>query len=323
MGGLHAHVRRFTHQLPLGRQCCPLLREAKGTLQAGAGVQPCPPARPRRPAPLCQEGGEARTSPQHAARGGTILNDIALVELSEPVECSDYIQPACLPDSRASLANLRHCYISGWGNPSPKKDHYPDILQEGKVDFIPRRNCSRLWKRVLPPMNLCAGLEQGGLGTCQGDRGGPVQCRAEGSERYWVLGVLSWGPPACGTARRPSVFISLQHFHDWIQQQTKEDFSKPYRLPLFARIPTPPPRPPPLPPTALPSGPASWVRPPLWARPSSSWIPPGRNPSVQWHPWSPSWPRTTRWHPRTRHPGWIRPTHWPRLRHHSPHPLQP
>nr|XP_020659399.1 acrosin-like [Pogona vitticeps] len=255
---------------------------------------------------------------------GTILNDIALVELSEPVACTDYVQPACLPDSRVALSALTDCYISGWGNTNPQNDRYPDILQEGKVDFLPRRNCSKLWNRPLPAMNLCARLERGGTGTCQGDSGGPIQCREERSERYWVLGVLSWGPLACGATRQPSVFISLQYFRDWIQQQTKEeDLSTPVRLPVFARVSTPARRTPP--PTTKPSRPASWLSPPMWARPTAlySWISPGRFPPPQWRSWSPPRPKTTRWYPRTRPHGWSRHTHRPMSWFHLGYPLQP
>uniref|UniRef100_A0A8C5SG93 Peptidase S1 domain-containing protein n=1 Tax=Laticauda laticaudata TaxID=8630 RepID=A0A8C5SG93_LATLA len=43
------------------------------------------------------------------------INDIALVELDDPVKCSDYIQPACLPDSSVDVSSMVHCYIAGWG----------------------------------------------------------------------------------------------------------------------------------------------------------------------------------------------------------------
>lgn len=48
-------------------------------------------------------------------RHGATLNDIALMEMDEPVNCSDYIQPACLPDENVEVAALSHCYVSGWG----------------------------------------------------------------------------------------------------------------------------------------------------------------------------------------------------------------
>ncbi|NXP67285.1 ACRO protein, partial [Chloropsis cyanopogon] len=40
-------------------------------------------------------------------------NNIALLELDQPVECSDYIQLACVPDGSLTVAELKTCYIAG------------------------------------------------------------------------------------------------------------------------------------------------------------------------------------------------------------------
>lgn len=44
----------------------------------------------------------------------TARNDIALVELDQPVECSDYIQLGCVPDASLRVSELKSCYIAGW-----------------------------------------------------------------------------------------------------------------------------------------------------------------------------------------------------------------
>ncbi|KAM6283530.1 acrosin [Spheniscus humboldti] len=43
-------------------------------------------------------------------------NDIALLELDQPVQCSYYIQLACVPDASLRVSELTTCYISGWGS---------------------------------------------------------------------------------------------------------------------------------------------------------------------------------------------------------------
>lgn len=40
--------------------------------------------------------------------------DMALVELDQPVECSDYIQLGCVPDASLRVSELKSCYIAGW-----------------------------------------------------------------------------------------------------------------------------------------------------------------------------------------------------------------
>ena len=42
-------------------------------------------------------------------------NDIALIELSEPLRFSDRIQPICLPDAQACLPEGTKCAATGWG----------------------------------------------------------------------------------------------------------------------------------------------------------------------------------------------------------------
>ncbi|NXD46517.1 ACRO protein, partial [Copsychus sechellarum] len=44
----------------------------------------------------------------------TAKNDIALLELDQPVECSDYIQLGCVPDASLRVSELKSCYIAGW-----------------------------------------------------------------------------------------------------------------------------------------------------------------------------------------------------------------
>ncbi|NXH27470.1 ACRO protein, partial [Myiagra hebetior] len=41
--------------------------------------------------------------------------DIALLELDHPVQCSPYIQLACVPDATLRVSELHNCWIAGWG----------------------------------------------------------------------------------------------------------------------------------------------------------------------------------------------------------------
>lgn len=51
--------------------------------------------------------------PQYQRR--TQMNDVALMEMNQPINCTDYIQLACLPEGDVDVPSLTHCYISGWG----------------------------------------------------------------------------------------------------------------------------------------------------------------------------------------------------------------
>ena len=45
-------------------------------------------------------------------------NDIAILELSEPVTYTNYIQPICLPSELEDLPIYSTCYTVGWGHTS-------------------------------------------------------------------------------------------------------------------------------------------------------------------------------------------------------------
>ncbi|NXS26968.1 ACRO protein, partial [Pomatostomus ruficeps] len=69
---------------------------------------------------LSQPGPEAelrhieRLLVHQGYEAATVRNNIALLELEQPVECSDYIQLACVPDSSLAVAELKTCYMAGW-----------------------------------------------------------------------------------------------------------------------------------------------------------------------------------------------------------------
>ncbi|XP_055560807.1 acrosin-like [Falco cherrug] len=157
----------------------------------------------------------------------TQRNDIALLELDQPVQCNAYVQLACVPDASLRVSQLKNCYISGWGATTARCEYRgstpgrsTDVLQEAQVRLIDVNVCnsSRWYRGAIHTHNVCAGYPQGGIDTCQGDSGGPLVCQDSSADYFWLVGVTSWGR-GCARARQPGVYTSTQHFYDWILLQ--------------------------------------------------------------------------------------------------------
>ncbi|NXO67144.1 ACRO protein, partial [Phainopepla nitens] len=147
-------------------------------------------------------------------------NNIALLELDQPVECSDYIQLGGVPDSSLAVGKLKTCYIAGWRTTPGSAPTSGAVLQEAKGRLIDVQLCnsSRWYGGALHPQDLCAGYPRGGIDTCQGDIGAPLVCKDSVGDYFWLVGLASWGKGYDGD-KRPGVFTSTQHFHTWIQVQ--------------------------------------------------------------------------------------------------------
>ncbi|NXL67039.1 ACRO protein, partial [Chordeiles acutipennis] len=147
-------------------------------------------------------------------------NDVALLELDQPVQCSDYIRIACVPDASMRVSQLTNCYVSGWGSTTTSFGGPTDVLQEAKVRLIDVKVCnsSRWYGGEIHPHTLCAGYPWGGIDTCQGDSGGPLSCQDNHADYFWLVGLTSWGK-GCARVRRPGIYTSVQHFYDWMLVQ--------------------------------------------------------------------------------------------------------
>ncbi|KAM9211251.1 acrosin-like [Leptosomus discolor] len=183
-------------------------------------------------------------------RNGTERNDIALLELDQPVQCGYYVQLACVPDASLRVSELTNCYVSGWGATMARCE-FPNrstaVLQEAQVPLIDVKLCnsSRWYRGAIHPHNVCAGYPQGGIDTCQGDSGGPLVCQDKHAAYFWLVGVTSWGK-GCARAKRPGVYTSTQHFYDWILAQMglrPAGTAAPTPQPVFTSTPVQRPRP--------------------------------------------------------------------------------
>ncbi|NXX95306.1 TMPSC protease, partial [Centropus bengalensis] len=148
----------------------------------------------------------------------TFENDLALFELSSAVRYSDYIQPICLlpTDLAPAIDNQTECYIIGWGRTAEKGTMSP-VLKEARVEIIPSSVCnsSAAYGGLIDNNMICAGSPFGGTDTCQGDSGGPLACHQPCTNRYYLIGIASFGI-GCGRPKFPGIYVRISQYRQWI-----------------------------------------------------------------------------------------------------------
>ncbi|KAK9409989.1 ovochymase-2-like [Crotalus adamanteus] len=150
----------------------------------------------------------------------TLDSDIALVELTEPLEFNHYVHPVCLPEQNKKTEPSRICVITGWGI------QYEDGAQSSKlhqlkVPILVSEECQKYYENYPGVVNekmFCAGFPAGGgKDGCTGDSGSPLVCPAKDSSYYTLNGIISWGF-GCGRKGYPGVYTNVAAFADWISQ---------------------------------------------------------------------------------------------------------
>lgn len=99
--------------------------------------------------------------------------DIALIELSSPLEFGQTIKPIALPKSNQSIADDTKCLVSGWGSSNSFLVFLfrRTELRAVEVPIINQNLCEKNYEKAdveITPQELCAGFEAGGKDSCQG-----------------------------------------------------------------------------------------------------------------------------------------------------------
>lgn len=160
-----------------------------------------------------------------------LQNDIALLELAEPIYFSRTLLPDPTIEQRAYLAN-RMSTILGWGNTvansitdfNPPVE-YPEFLQQADVRIWDQGSCASVpsYIGLITAEKFCAGYEQGLIDACQGDSGGPLIVR-EG-EHWYQSGIVSSGF-GCAQPNLPGIYTRVSKYVNWIIQNAGSEPSQ-------------------------------------------------------------------------------------------------
>ncbi|XP_065204397.1 phenoloxidase-activating factor 2-like [Planococcus citri] len=158
-----------------------------------------------------------------------LLNDLALLNMTEPFHFADHIGRICAPlgltPSPDSYDSTK-CIVAGWGkNRQADEGTVPQKLKKVYVVTVPNDECqnslrsTRLGgKFLLHPSFMCAREEDPYNMVCQGDGGGPLVCSLKSSPEIYVqVGVTSWGV-GCSSAI-PGIYAALITNTEWLNNE--------------------------------------------------------------------------------------------------------
>ncbi|KAG5284487.1 hypothetical protein AALO_G00027250 [Alosa alosa] len=139
--------------------------------------------------------------------------DIALMQLSQPVETTDSVYPVCLPPYYVPLKTGEPLVVTGWGL-LEENGELASVLQKATVPLVDKGVCTQpsVYGTSISPRMLCAGYMKGELDSCQGDSGGPLVYL---TSHWQLVGVVSWGR-GCARNNYPGVYTNVSTVLEWI-----------------------------------------------------------------------------------------------------------
>lgn len=157
--------------------------------------------------------------PTYNATINEFHNDIALLELDQPLTFNSYVTPICLGSREFTNALLKQGVgtVSGWGK-QLFRGRKATTLQVLKVPFVDRPTCLKSTSTIILQNMFCAGFPSGGRDTCEGDSGGPYTTEIEGT--WFLTGITSWGEE-CALPGKYGIYTRVSKYVKWIKQTTR------------------------------------------------------------------------------------------------------
>ncbi|CAH6788229.1 prothrombin [Phodopus roborovskii] len=154
--------------------------------------------------------------------------DIALLKLKKPVPFSDYIHPVCLPDKQTATSLLQAGYkgrVTGWGNlretwTTSISEIQPNVLQVVNLPIVERPVCKASTRIRITDNMFCAGFKVNDTkrgDACEGDSGGPFVMKSPYNNRWYQMGIVSWGE-GCDRNGKYGFYTHVFRLKKWIQK---------------------------------------------------------------------------------------------------------
>ncbi|XP_066893219.1 prothrombin isoform X1 [Kogia breviceps] len=157
--------------------------------------------------------------------------DIALLKLKKPISFTTYVHPVCLPDKETAAKLLQAGHkgrVTGWGNlketwTSNIAEVQPSVLQVVNLPIVERPVCKASTRIRITDNMFCAGYKpgEGKRGdACEGDSGGPFVMKSPFNNRWYQMGIVSWGE-GCDRDGKYGFYTHVFRLKKWIQKVTE------------------------------------------------------------------------------------------------------
>ncbi|XP_063292956.1 mannan-binding lectin serine protease 2 isoform X2 [Pelobates fuscus] len=160
----------------------------------------------------------------------TFNNDIALIKLKNKAPLSRNLMAICLP-TKEERFRISHTdqdnhigLVAGWGS-TIGWGHTAGriktrLLKFVEVEVIDHAVCKAQYMkmgRIVYDNMICAGDEEGGKDSCNGDSGGALAFRDRQTKKWFHGGIVSWGVD-CGKKGQYGVYTKVSNYIDWIEE---------------------------------------------------------------------------------------------------------
>ncbi|KAL6461747.1 hypothetical protein MHYP_G00298920 [Metynnis hypsauchen] len=153
--------------------------------------------------------------------------DIALLHMKKPVTFTNEIHPVCLPTK--SVANLLMSEgfkgrVTGWGNLkeswTSNPQNLPSVLQQIHLPIVNQDVCRKSTSIRVTDNMFCAGYSTDDTqrgDACEGDSGGPFVMKNPDDNRWYQIGIVSWGE-GCDRDDKYGFYTHLFRMRRWMRK---------------------------------------------------------------------------------------------------------
>ncbi|KAM6945703.1 prothrombin [Aplochiton taeniatus] len=153
--------------------------------------------------------------------------DIALLHMRRPITFTDQIHPVCLPTKKVAQSLMFTGFkgrVTGWGNLketwSSNSRNLPSVLQQIHLPIVEQDTCQASTSIRITDNMFCAGYKPDETrrgDACEGDSGGPFVMKNPEDNRWYQIGIVSWGE-GCDRDGKYGFYTHLFRMRRWMRK---------------------------------------------------------------------------------------------------------